>query len=543
MTVSAAAVACALAVFPQSGVGASLSLLQVRAQTAEVIRTGSCAESSGGTSYFLGNANIELGITPRGDFGTNCAKPAGWYSSRSGIGMTSAYDGLTSGNPLIDYFLPGSPEERFAIGYKTGSASGSLYGGSNSLKQGKNDIAIESMTLGTDTVSFVGKLHSKLQIDCTYTLKPGDKHFLTEVVMKNIAAEKLYDVRYHRSFDPDNTVDAGGSYTTNNKIVSTRVSGDALTVVAATSPAGDAFASAVGKRSTIFFSTADDRAVAYIGGFSNEYTKSYTTAAAFATPQAKGYTHTGDEAIQITFGLSDIDAGASTEFKYSTVLQYVDSEDDIAAVAEATPVDTSPPISASGDPHMINANGDGFDIYRTGVWEFLRMPRSAESSNADLKLEANVTNMGDEIDKCTKALYISRFSLSGHWLESHEIDARVLNGRLHVSMNHVLLKPSSKPKFLGSTPHGYARLDMPTADMFTVKIGSSMFAIGVDHKVVHHFLNMQATGVGGLGCEMGGLLGADDHSWISMRPAACSDKYTASQLKAVATLGSKVVFS
>jgi len=45
------------------------------------------------------------------------------------------------------------------------------------------------MTLGTDTVSFVGKLHSKLQIDCTYTHKPGDKHFLTEVVMKNIAAE------------------------------------------------------------------------------------------------------------------------------------------------------------------------------------------------------------------------------------------------------------------------------------------------------------------------------------------------------------------
>jgi len=64
MTVSAAAVACALAVFPQLGVGARLSLLQVRAQAAEVIRTGSCAESSGGTSYFLGNANIELGITP-----------------------------------------------------------------------------------------------------------------------------------------------------------------------------------------------------------------------------------------------------------------------------------------------------------------------------------------------------------------------------------------------------------------------------------------------------------------------------------------------
>jgi len=36
------------------------------------------------------------------------------------------------------------PEERFAIGYKTGSAGGSLYGGSNSLKQGKMILPLKA---------------------------------------------------------------------------------------------------------------------------------------------------------------------------------------------------------------------------------------------------------------------------------------------------------------------------------------------------------------------------------------------------------------
>jgi len=521
--------ACALAVLAKQGDAMSLSLLQTRVQkTQEAIRTGECSESGGGKSYFLGNEYVELGVSPVGDFGTRCSKPPGFESDRSSIGMTSAIDGFDGSGPVIDYFLPGTPEERFGIGYKLAIDSRDVEGGSNSYMMRKSDIDIESMSLGSNSVSFTGKLHMKLQMDCKYTLNPGEKHFLTEITMTNIGSATLYDVRYHRSFDPDNTKDIGGAYSTVNTIVSTRAAGDDVTVVAASSLAGDAFFRRTGKRSTIFFSTTDDRAVAYTGGFSNDYTYSYDRPEAFATPQPKGFTRTADQAIQITFGLGEMVAGASTDLTYVTVLEYVDTEDDIAKLAVDLSVVDSP-VSSSGDPHMINIKGDAFDIYRPGVWEFLRVPLQASTSSADLRIMANVTNIGDEVDKCTKALYITRFTMGGNWVSGQDIDVRVLKGEMSVSVGKKTIHASPKPQFLGKTPHGMLRLDMQKDGFLTIRIGSSLLAIGIDHRPVHKYLNLKATGLGKLGHKLGGLLGEDDHSWISMRPASCSEKYSSQE--------------
>merc|ERR1712032_1567552 len=117
-------------------------------------------------------------------------------------------------------------------------------------------------------------------------------------------------------------------------------------------------------------------------------------------------------------------------------------------------------------------------------------------------------------DKCTKALYITRFTFGGKWLLSNDIDVRIFNGNMRVSMGRRVLARSAKPMFTGSTPHGYVRVDMPKEDMVSIRIGSAMIAVGVDKKPVHSYLNMQAKGVGSLGTKLGGLLGDDDHSWI-----------------------------
>jgi len=498
------------------------SLLQVRAQEKfAAIRTGECSESDG-TSYFLGNEYIELGVSPRGDFGTKCLPSTGFYTGRGKIGMTSAFSGFDGSGPFIDYFLPGTPEERFGIGYKTAGGGSTIYGGDNSLLMGKNDISISSMSVEADGVSFTGTLHGKIRMDCKYTLKPGEKHFDTLITFTNEASEELIDVRYHRSFDPDNTKYYGGEYRTDNKIIARRADGDSFTLVSATSRAGDSFFSTTGKRSTIFFMTADDRAEGFIGGFSNTYRYSYTNSAVLTTPQAKGYTHTGDEAIQITFGLGNMPAGSSTTVAYNTVLQYVDTLDDIEAIGKDVP---PPVVSSSGDPHMINIKGDAFDIYRTGVWEFLRVPREATSNIADFRIMANVSNIGDEVDRCTKALYINRFTLGGNWLNNQDLDVRVLNGAMSVYVGKTRMVASSKPFFFGKSPHGLLRLDMQRAGFMTIRIGSATIALGVDQKPVHNYLNLQATGLSNLGYSLGGLLGEDDHSWISMRPAACSQKY------------------
>jgi len=344
-------VACSLACVSAKSAGRKkISKCRVRDWTEPTgpvvpIRTGTCEENryspiAGNTSYFIGNENIELGISPWGDFGTACSKPSDWHSNRSGIGMTSSYNGLESGNPNVGFFLPGNPEERFGVGFRRGSAtSEDIGGGSNCMLNSHYDIQISSLGFeGTDSVALRGTVDG-VQLDMKYTLSPGDKHYMTYVTVKNINTTTQYDVRFHRSFDPDNTVDAGGSYTTDNKIVSTMYNGtgDTMTIVAATSRENDEYHNITGKRATIFFLTMDDRARVYTGNFANHEDLSYEDPEVFEKPQAKGYFRTADKAIQITFGLGDLAPGQSTSFQYATVLQYVDTLDEIEFIAASTP--------------------------------------------------------------------------------------------------------------------------------------------------------------------------------------------------------------
>merc|ERR1719230_2506208 len=172
-----------------------------------------------------------------------------------------------------------------------------------------------------------------------YTLSPGDKHYMTYVTLENIGSETLYDMRYHRSFDPDNTKDFGGSYTTINKIVNTKYggTGDDFSVVAATSLADDAYHNATGKRATVFFLTMDDNARVYTGEFANHEDHSYNQADVYNDPQPKGFQEEADSAIQVTFGFGDVSPGQSVQCQYATALQYVDTLDDITGIAAETP--------------------------------------------------------------------------------------------------------------------------------------------------------------------------------------------------------------
>merc|ERR1712194_751028 len=77
-------------------------------------------------SVFVGGTYIELGVRndqEKGKYGTvDC--PTGWtcrQHGKDGIGMLSNYFGFTDDRPKwadIDYFMPGTPEERFWVGYK-----------------------------------------------------------------------------------------------------------------------------------------------------------------------------------------------------------------------------------------------------------------------------------------------------------------------------------------------------------------------------------------------------------------------------------------
>lgn len=187
------------------------------------------------------------------------------------------------------------------------------------------------------------------------------------------------------------------------------------------------------------------------------------------------------------------------------------------------PTPTPPVVSSSGDPHMINIRGDAFDLYRTGVFEFLKMPKNAVSHDVNFKLVANVTNLGGKDNMCSKALYITRLLLDGNWFSSNMLDVRVAQGKMQVVMDGVQQEPSPMTKFIGESPFGPIGFDMKNDDLLTLRVGSARIAIGVDKK--HLFLNLQATGLKSWGGQIGGLLGEEDHSWISMRPASCSQNH------------------
>jgi len=91
---------------------------------------------SGNTELFLGGNYIELGISNWGNFGTEGLKPTGFRGTDGGanIGMSADFDGYNNGHDMpIDYFLPGDQEERFAVGYKTGT---NTFANSNSALEG-----------------------------------------------------------------------------------------------------------------------------------------------------------------------------------------------------------------------------------------------------------------------------------------------------------------------------------------------------------------------------------------------------------------------
>ena len=83
---------------------------------------GARSASNDSGDVFLGGNYIEVGISKGGSFGSCEAPPENSHqmcTESSGLGLVSDGDGFDVGEESItgDFFLPGSPEERFVVGY------------------------------------------------------------------------------------------------------------------------------------------------------------------------------------------------------------------------------------------------------------------------------------------------------------------------------------------------------------------------------------------------------------------------------------------
>ena len=308
---------------------------------------------------FLGGDFIELGLSKWGNFGTEADPSSAFFgtAARSNIGMSNDIDGFGQGTDWrMDYFLPGTPEETWVIGYKIGGLPTTA---SNCVLEGRTDIpnsVVDTSSGSTLSAVSTGTYASTLEIVQTYSFEVDEKYFRNDVVLTNVSASTLTEVRYMRSFDPDNTVDQSGSYTTRNTVQKTIADDGYAVVTADNSPYDtDPVYVGTGSRAPIWFSSNHPGAVASHFGFTN--TDPYE-AEAYDSPPAKGVSTDDDRAITINIDVGTLAPGASASLTYYTSLDerdyltvldeigFVISESDPPPTPEIINV-TSTPISAS----------------------------------------------------------------------------------------------------------------------------------------------------------------------------------------------------
>jgi hypothetical protein len=217
----------------------------------------------------------------------------------SGVGIQVDPDCWGNGAAPIngDYFLPGSPEEGYAVRYtKSGSrglykCSRNGYHGCAFSPSGLTDLKTDSSLGATGSVQ-----NSDLKITQTISFDADAWSYKTELEFCNIGGTTLENIRYTRNMDPDQDQKLHGSYGTyvTQKVINAqRLRG-----------ADYSYACSKGDRSPAtmcYYSTVDDSAV-YIGGFANYE----PDAGYFSSVQAEGYRLRGDNGMTIMLPAGDL---------------------------------------------------------------------------------------------------------------------------------------------------------------------------------------------------------------------------------------------
>lgn len=276
------------------------------------------------SEVFLGGRYIELGVSAWGNFGTEGAKPGGFTGAPTinGIGMSADHDGYGAGiNLPIDYFLPGTPEERFAVGFQSG---GMTTTNSNSARMNTKNMStvvsndskgrkLAATAVSTWSVNGSAVMTVKQEI----SFDAESLWFKNRVTLTNETGTNWTSARYLRSFDPDNTAAQGGAFSTANTVIGTVAADGYAAVKAETSASNDPLYQAFNARSPIMFFSMDSRAVASTFGFSNS---NPYAAQAYGSPAARNSTVVADQAITLSWDAGALTAGQSASFDYYTSL-------------------------------------------------------------------------------------------------------------------------------------------------------------------------------------------------------------------------------
>ena len=121
--------------------------------------------------------------------------------------------------------MPGSPEERYTVSYKI---NGVLYDHNIAERvDGLWDNPIKmpetrdesDLDKGILKAVVSGITKENIKVDFTYSFEVDDKYYLTEVKITNLSDKEINNIRFLRSFDPDQDVAIYNTYETYNKVI------------------------------------------------------------------------------------------------------------------------------------------------------------------------------------------------------------------------------------------------------------------------------------------------------------------------------------
>ena len=188
----------------------------------------------GGDVFLQGNY-MEIGVSASGSLGTANAAPGNYHpQGRTNISYVVDTDGWTAGNPprAGDFTLPGTPVDTIVVGY-----NGTSY--AQDERTGRRQIATTTTDVSTSTLlgaQTIGLVNGSLRFTQTISLDPSATYYITTITMENLGSTTATDVRFMRSFDPDQDQYRYGNFTTNNDVLSNPSVGNDLAIARASGP-------------------------------------------------------------------------------------------------------------------------------------------------------------------------------------------------------------------------------------------------------------------------------------------------------------------
>ena len=310
----------------------------------KIVSRGVHHSSDSEGNVFLGGNYMEIGINKRGSFGSTAAPTPfeNWnfnnYDKGTKLGLTSNSNGWGYENELTagDFFVPGTPEERYILSYRIGEKEYNInvayLNNSYNASDWKVEPTVTDTTEGNNlSAKVTGITKENVTLNIYYAFNVDSLHYTTKVKIINNNEEEIKDVRFVRSFDPDQDQWLYGTYKTYNKVICNpdpSIPGNETNCAVVVALGAKSF-------SGLFFLSMDNRARASRGvAFSptSAYLKGLWDDApitevkypsddvlSFSLNKTNGYI-LEDNAIALTTNFGTISSGSSDETDYFTSL-------------------------------------------------------------------------------------------------------------------------------------------------------------------------------------------------------------------------------